>query len=89
MQKGLISNIFDIKVSLPVLSVPSIMINFINYINIFINIFRIYVCTDSGREGEYIYRLVDQMIGVQNKVKKRVWISKYRIQQLEKYTTLI
>lgn len=34
----------------------------------------IYVCTDSGREGEYIYRLVDQMIGVQGKNKKRVWI---------------
>ena len=34
----------------------------------------IYVCTDSGREGEYIYRLVDQMIGVKNKAKKRVWI---------------
>ena len=34
----------------------------------------IYVCTDSGREGEYIYRLVDQMIGVQGKTKKRVWI---------------
>ncbi len=34
----------------------------------------IYVSTDSGREGEYIYRLVDQMIGVKNKIKKRVWI---------------
>ena len=34
----------------------------------------IYVCTDSGREGEYIYRLVDQMIGVKDKAKKRVWI---------------
>lgn len=34
----------------------------------------IYVCTDSGREGEYIYRLVDQMVGVQGKEKKRVWI---------------
>ncbi|MFZ5968662.1 MAG: DNA topoisomerase III [Bacillota bacterium] len=34
----------------------------------------IYVCTDSGREGEYIYRLIDQMIGVKGKVKKRVWI---------------
>jgi len=34
----------------------------------------IYVSTDSGREGEYIYRLVDQMIGVENKEKKRVWI---------------
>ena len=34
----------------------------------------IYVSTDSGREGEYIYRLVDQMIGVKGKIKKRVWI---------------
>lgn len=35
----------------------------------------IYVCTDSGREGEYIYRLVDQMAEVPDtKAKKRVWI---------------
>ena len=34
----------------------------------------IYVCTDSGREGEYIYRLVDSMIGIEGKAKKRVWI---------------
>lgn len=34
----------------------------------------IYVCTDSGREGEYIYRLIDMMINVQGKSKKRVWI---------------
>ena len=34
----------------------------------------IYVCTDSGREGEYIYRLVDQMVQVKGKIKKRVWI---------------
>ena len=34
----------------------------------------IYICTDSGREGEYIYRLVDQMAGVKNKVRRRVWI---------------
>ena len=34
----------------------------------------IYICTDSGREGEYIYRLVDQMAGVKNKIRKRVWI---------------
>lgn len=34
----------------------------------------IYVCTDSGREGEYIYRLVDQMAGHPDKIKKRVWI---------------
>ena len=34
----------------------------------------IYVCTDSGREGEYIYRLVAQMAGVKDKHQKRVWI---------------
>ena len=34
----------------------------------------IYVCTDSGREGEYIYRLVAQMAGIKGKVQKRVWI---------------
>ena len=34
----------------------------------------IYVCTDSGREGEYIYRLVEQMAGVHDKKEKRVWI---------------
>ena len=34
----------------------------------------IYVCTDSGREGEYIYRLVEQMAGVKGKKRLRVWI---------------
>lgn len=34
----------------------------------------IYVCTDSGREGEYIYRLVEQMSGVRGKKRRRVWI---------------
>lgn len=34
----------------------------------------IYVCTDSGREGEYIYRLVEQQAGVRGKVRRRVWI---------------
>jgi len=34
----------------------------------------IYVCTDSGREGEYIYRLVEQMSGVKGKTRLRVWI---------------
>ena len=34
----------------------------------------IYICTDSGREGEYIYRLVDDMAGVHDKDRKRVWI---------------
>lgn len=35
---------------------------------------RIYVCTDSGREGEYIYRLVERMAGVEGKDRRRVWI---------------
>lgn len=35
---------------------------------------KIYVCTDSGREGEYIYRLVEQMAGVKGKERRRVWI---------------
>ncbi len=34
----------------------------------------IYVCTDSGREGEYIYRLVEQQAHVTGKKRKRVWI---------------
>ena len=36
----------------------------------------IYVATDSGREGEYIYRLVEQEAGVTGKKRKRVWIEK-------------
>ena len=34
----------------------------------------IYVCTDSGREGEYIYRLVEKQAGVHGKIRRRVWI---------------
>ena len=34
----------------------------------------IYVCTDSGREGEYIYRLVEQEAHVEGKKRRRVWI---------------
>ncbi len=34
----------------------------------------IYVCTDSGREGEYIYRLVEQQAKVAGKKRRRVWI---------------
>lgn len=44
----------------------------------------IYVCTDSGREGEYIYRLVDDMIGVHNKIKKRVWIDSQTEDEVKK-----
>ncbi|MCI9175554.1 MAG: type IA DNA topoisomerase [Lachnospiraceae bacterium] len=34
----------------------------------------IYVCTDSGREGEYIYRLVERQAKVKGKTRRRVWI---------------
>jgi DNA topoisomerase-3 len=44
----------------------------------------IYVCTDSGREGEYIYRLVDQMAGTPNKVKKRVWIDSQTEEEIKR-----
>lgn len=44
----------------------------------------IYVCTDSGREGEYIYRLVDMMVGVKDKVKKRVWIDSQTEQEIKR-----
>ena len=42
----------------------------------------IYVCTDSGREGEYIYRLVAQMAGVHGKKEKRVWIDSQTEEEL-------
>jgi DNA topoisomerase-3 len=44
----------------------------------------IYVCTDSGREGEYIYRLVDEMVAVSGKVKKRVWIDSQTVEEIKK-----
>ena len=44
----------------------------------------IYVATDSGREGEYIYRLVDQMVGVQGKQKKRVWIDSQTEEEIKR-----
>ncbi|MDR5660004.1 DNA topoisomerase [Serpentinicella sp. ANB-PHB4] len=44
----------------------------------------IYVCTDSGREGEYIYRLVDELVGVQDKIKKRVWIDSQTEEAIKK-----
>lgn len=44
----------------------------------------IYVCTDSGREGEYIYRLVDDMAGKPNKVKKRVWIDSQTEEEIKR-----
>jgi DNA topoisomerase-3 len=48
----------------------------------------IYVCTDSGREGEYIYRLVDQMAQVPNtKEKKRVWIDSQTEEEIRRGIT--
>ncbi len=44
----------------------------------------IYVATDSGREGEYIYRLVDQEINVKNKSKKRVWIDSQTEEEIKR-----
>lgn len=44
----------------------------------------IYVSTDSGREGEYIYRLVDQMIGVKGKEKRRVWIDSQTEEEIKR-----
>jgi DNA topoisomerase-3 len=44
----------------------------------------IYVCTDSGREGEYIYRLVDEMVGVNGKEKKRVWIDSQTEEEIKR-----
>ena len=44
----------------------------------------IYVCTDSGREGEYIYRLVEQMSGVTGKKRKRVWIDSQTEEEIKR-----
>ena len=44
----------------------------------------IYVSTDSGREGEYIYRLVEQETGVKGKVRKRVWIDSQTEEEIKR-----
>lgn len=44
----------------------------------------IYICTDSGREGEYIYRLVDQMAQVGDKKRKRVWIDSQTEEEIQR-----
>ena len=44
----------------------------------------IYVATDSGREGEYIYRLVDQMIDVKGKEKRRIWIDSQTEEEIKR-----
>ena len=45
---------------------------------------QIYVATDSGREGEYIYRLVEQMIGTNGKQRKRVWIDSQTEEEIKR-----
>ena len=47
----------------------------------------IYVATDSGREGEYIYRLVEQMSGVSGKSRKRVWIDSQTEEEIKRGIT--
>ena len=44
----------------------------------------IYVSTDYGREGEYIYRLVEQEVGVNNKIRKRVWIDSQTEEEIKR-----
>ena len=44
----------------------------------------IYVATDSGREGEYIYRLVEQMSGVSGKNRRRVWIDSQTEEEIKR-----
>ena len=44
----------------------------------------IYVATDSGREGEYIYRLVEKQVGVADKTRKRVWIDSQTEEEIKR-----
>ena len=44
----------------------------------------IYICTDSGREGEYIYRLVASLAGVQGKRQLRVWIDSFTEAEIQR-----
>lgn len=48
------------------------------------DITKIYVCTDSGREGEYIYRLVDDLAGSPKKEKLRVWIDSQTEEEIKR-----
>ena len=48
----------------------------------------IYVCTDSGREGEYIYRLVEMQANVTGKDRRRVWIDSQTEEEIRRGKTL-
>ena len=44
----------------------------------------IYVATDSGREGEYIFRLVENQIGIKKTIRKRVWIDSQTEEEIKR-----
>ena len=44
----------------------------------------IYVATDSGREGEYIFRLVENQIGIKKQNRKRVWIDSQTEEEIKR-----
>ena len=44
----------------------------------------VYVATDSGREGEYIFRLVEQQIGVKKPNRRRVWIDSQTEEEIKR-----
>ena len=44
----------------------------------------VYVATDSGREGEYIFRLVENQIGVKKANRKRVWIDSQTEEEIKR-----
>ncbi len=44
----------------------------------------VYVATDSGREGEYIFRLVENQIGIKKPNRKRVWIDSQTEEEIKR-----
>ena len=44
----------------------------------------VYVATDSGREGEYIFRLVESQIGIKKQNRKRVWIDSQTEEEIKR-----
>ena len=44
----------------------------------------VYVATDSGREGEYIFRLVENQIGIKKQNRKRVWIDSQTEEEIKR-----
>ena len=44
----------------------------------------VYVATDSGREGEYIFRLVEEQIGIKKQNRRRVWIDSQTEEEIKR-----